>query len=275
MNDKKEVKLINKVKRLLKRFSCPRWLHYFGPKTYEFYQHITALLLKEVFKLSFRRVSNLLNMLGLVVPSYSALCKMRKRISLSIWEGILSITTSFSSYIVAIDSTGLSRTNPSWHYINRINSKNPVKSYVKLSCFFDTRRKKFLALRIRARPRHDSKDVHYLLKQRRNMKKLVGDTSYDAEWIHELCDKLNITTVIKPRKNVRRGYYRRKQKEHYSEKTYHRRSMIESGFGSLKRKYGSYLLARAITSQRAEIYCRAIAHNIGLRYYRFSTAPLN
>ena len=266
MNDKKEVKLINKVKRLLKRLKCPRYLHYFGPKTYEFYQHITALLLKEVFKLSFRRVSNLLNMLGLVVPSYSALCKMRKRISLSIWEGILSITTSFSSYIVAIDSTGLSRTNPSWHYINRINSKNPVKSYVKLSCFFDTRRKKFLALRIRSKPRHDSKDVDYLLKQRRNMKKLVGDTAYDAEWIHELCSKLDIVSVIKPRKNVKRGYYRRKQKENYKDKTYHRRSMIESGFGSLKRKYGSHLLARAITSQRAEVYCRAIAHNIGLRH---------
>ena len=261
------MRLINKVKRLLRRLGCPRWLHHFGPKTYEFYQHITALLLKEAFRLSFRRVSRLLNMLNLTVPSYSALCKIRKRISLSIWKKVLHITTNFSSYIVAIDSTGLNRTNPSWHYIKRINSKNPVKSYVKISCFFDTRRKKFLALRIRSKPRHDSKDVHYLLKQRRNMKKLVGDTSYDAEWIHELCGKLGITTVIKPRKNVKGGYYRRKQKENYNDKTYHRRSMIESGFGSLKRKYGSYLLARAITSQRAEVYCKAIAHNIGLMYY--------
>jgi len=43
--------------------------------------------------------------------------------------------------------------------------------------------------------------------------------------------------------------------------------MIKSGFGSLKREYSSYLLARAITSQRAEVYCRAIAHNIGLMHY--------
>ena len=167
--------------------------------------------------------------------------------------------------MVAIDSTGLSRTNPSWHYIKRIDRKEPIKSYIKLSSFFDTKRKKFLALRIRARPRHDTKDVAYLLKQRSNMQKLLGDSAYDAEWVHEKAHELGIVTVMKPKKNVKRGFYRKKQMKNYSERTYHRRSMIESGFGSLKRKYGSCVLARAISAQRAEIYCRAIAHNLNLR----------
>ena len=261
---KKEDKLVNKIKRLLKKLNCPRWLHHYGPKKYEFHQHIVALLLKECFKLSFRRVSKLLNLLGIHVPTYSALCKIRKRIPFWMWKNLLQLTVTFNSYLVAIDSTGLSRTNPSFHYIKRIDRKKPVKSYIKLSSFFDTRRKKFLALRIRARPRHDTQDVKYLLKQRNNMKKLLGDTSYDAEWIHELTHKSGIVTVMKPKKNAKRGFYRKKQMKHYSERTYHRRSMIESGFGSLKRKYGSYVLARAISAQRAEIYCRAIAHNLDL-----------
>lgn len=244
--------------------NCPRWLHHFGPKKYEFYQHVIALLLKECFKLSFRRVSKLLNMLGIQVPSYSALCKMRKRIPFWMWKNILQITVNFNSYLVGVDSTGLSRTNPSWYYIKRINSEKPVKGYVKLSAFFDTRKKKFLALRIRSKPRHDTKDVMYLLKQRSEMKKLLGDTAYDAEWIHEKAHELGIITVMKPKKNAKKGFYRKKQMKNYSERTYHRRSMIESGFGSLKRKYGSYVLARAISSQRAEIYCRAIAHNLNL-----------
>ena len=244
--------------------NCPRWLHHYGPKKYEFYQHIIALLLKECFKLSFRRVSKLLNMLGIQVPTYSALCKIRKRIPFWMWKRFLGLTVNFNSYLVAVDSTGLSRTNPSFHYIKRIDRKKPVKNYLKLSCFFDTRKKKFLTLRIRARPRHDTQDVKYLLKQRSNMEKLLGDTSYDAEWIHEYMYERGIITVIKPRKNVKRGFYRKKQMKHYSERIYHRRSMIESGFGSLKRKYGSYVLARAISSQRAEIYCRAIAHNLNL-----------
>ena len=264
MNGKREVKLLNKIKRLLKRMNCPRWLHHYGPKKYEFYQHVVALLLKECFKLSFRRVSKLLNMLGVKVPTYSALCKIRKRIPLWMWKKILQLTVNFNSYLVAVDSTGLSRTNPSFHYIKRIDRKKPIKRYIKLSSFFDTRRKKFLALRVRARPRHDIKDVNYLLKQRSNIKKLLGDSSYDAESLHERAHELGIITVIKPRKNVKRGQYRKKQMKHYSERTYHRRSMIESGFGSLKRKYGSYVLARAISAQRAEIYCRAIAHNLNL-----------
>ena len=98
------------------------------------------------------------------------------------------------------------------------------------------------------------------------MRKLLGDTAYDAETLHELAYNLGIITVVKHRKNVKKGYYRKKQKKHYSERTYHRRSMIESGFGSLKRKYGSSCLARIITTQRAEIYYRAIAHNLNLRY---------
>lgn len=265
MNEKREVKLLNKIKHLLKRMNCPRWLHHYGPKKYEFYQHVVALLLKECFKLSFRRVSKLLNMLGIYVPSYSALCKMRKRIPFWMWKTLLGLTVNFNSYLVAVDSTGFSRTNPSWHYVKRIDSKKPVKSYVKLSSFFDTRKKKFLALRVRSKPRHDTKDVAYLLKQRSSMKKLLGDSAYDAEWIHEKVYELGIVTVMKPKKNAKRGFYRKKQMKHYSERTYHRRSMIESGFGSLKRKYGSYVLARAISSQRAEIYCRAIAHNLNLR----------
>ena len=262
----KEAKLVNKIKLFLKRLGIERWLHHYGPKKYEFYQHAIALLLKEAFKLSFRRTAKLLNQLGIEVPTYSALCRMRRRVPLWLWNKLLGITCNFDSNLVAVDSTGFSRTNPSWHYVKRIDRKKPVNRYIKLSSLFDTRRKKFIALRIRARPRHDIKDVPYLLKKRSNMKKLLGDSAYDAESLHELADELGIITVIKPRKNVKRGYYRKKQMKNYSERTYHRRSMIESGYGSLKRKYGSYVLARAISTQRAEIYCRAIAHNLNIRY---------
>ena len=261
---KKEVRLVNKIKRLLRRANIPRWLHHFGPKKYEFYNHATALLLKEVFKLSFRRVSKLLEMLGFNVPSYSALCKMRKRIPLVLWNKILQMTAKFNSNLVAVDSTGFNRTNPSFHYIKRIDRK--VMRYIKLSSFLDTRRKKFIALRIRAKPRHDVMDIKHLLNQRINMKKLIGDSAYDAESIHELAHENGIITVIKPKKNVRRGHYRKKQLKNYSERTYHRRSMIESGFSSLKRKYGSSISAKEISTQRAEIYCKVISYNLNLKF---------
>ena len=52
--------------------------------------------------------------------------------------------------------------------------------------------------------------------------------------------------------------------KNYSDEEYHQRSVIESGFGSLKRKYGGYVLGKRIESIRAEIYCKAISHNLGL-----------
>jgi transposase len=50
----------------------------------------------------------------------------------------------------------------------------------------------------------------------------------------------------------------------YSEEEYHQRSLIEAGFGSLKRKYGGYVLAKKDRAVKAEIYCKAIAHNMNL-----------
>ena len=120
---KKEERLIKKVKRLLKRLKCPRYMHHFGPKIYEFYEHITALLIKEICRLSFRRASNILALLGVNTPSYSALCKSRKRIPFVLWNSLLQLTANFNSDLIAVDSTGFSRTNPSWHYVKRINAE--------------------------------------------------------------------------------------------------------------------------------------------------------
>lgn len=136
-------------------------------------------------------------MLGQKVPTFSALCKSRK----------------------------ISRTNPSYHYIKRIDRKKPVKSYAKQSTLSDVKQMTFVAIRIRSKPRHDIKDKKYLLFWADIQTTLLGDTAYD------------------------------------SEKEYHQRSLIESGFGSLKRKYGGYAYAIDWKAIRNEAYLKAIAHN--------------
>jgi len=269
----KEVKLVKKLKRLLRHIGCPRWLHHFGPKKYEAYQHILVLLLMQICpSLSLRRACKLLNNLGFSVPTYSAVCKLRQRLPFQIWEKILKVSAGVEHEKVAIDSTGFSRTHPSYHYIKRICRRKAIKRYAKLSALFDIKSKKFIALRIRNKARHDSKDAKYLLKKA-TLKRLYGDTAYDAEWLHEYCFGRKIQTFIKPRKNVKRGFYRKKQMKKYSEKEYHQRSLMESGFGSLKRKHGGFVSGKNIKSMKTEIYCKAIAHNLSLRK-RFSTEPI-
>jgi len=261
---KKQEKLTKKINRLMKMMGCPRWLHHFGPKKYKFKQHIFALLMKEVLRASFRRCEEILRGLGFKIPTFSALCKSRKRIPIQLWNSFLKLTAGLNHKIVAVDSTGFSRTNPSFHYIKRISCKKPVKRYAKLSAFFDLPTRKFTTLRIRVRPRHDIKDINYLLKMSSPKEKLFGDSAYDAESLHEKCFELKVQTIIKPRKNVKKGFYRRKQMKGYSDKEYHQRSLIESGFGSLKRKYGGSVYGKTWKSVRTEIYLKAIAHNLNL-----------
>lgn len=258
---KKENKLINKVKHLLKKLNCGRYLHHFGPKKYKFVEHVVALLLKESNKLSFRRVVFLFDLFEMKVPTYSALCKMRKRIPSWIWEKLVQLTSG-EAQEVAIDSTGFSKTNPSFHYVKRINTIKPVKSFAKFSTLFDIRKKKFCGIVVGEKRRHDIMDFKPLMKIK--IKKLYGDSAYDAEWLHEYCFDYGIQTIIKPKKNIRRGFYRRKQMKHYSDEEYHQRSLIESGFSALKRKYGGNVSAKLVRNVKAELYCKAIAYNISL-----------
>lgn len=259
----KELKIVKKIDGLLKQLNSREYLHQFGPKKFKFKQHLLALLLKETCKLSFRRVCSLFEMFNLAVPSYSALCKSRKRVPLWIWQKLLKITSGLKYKQVAIDGTGFSRTNPSHHYLKRIDGKS-VKRYAKLSALFDIQTKKFCSIRVRTKPRHDMKDDMYLLKRTEIQETLFGDTGYDAKWLRNLCHQKGIETQIKPRKNMNKRNLRKIIRRGYSEEKYHQRSLIESGFGSLKRKYGGSVSGKGVASIRPEIYCKAIAYNIGL-----------
>src|SRR3989344_1119493 len=261
---KKEERLSRKIKRLLRQLGTPRFLHHFGPKKFQLWQHILAFVVMAMCRLSLRRVEKFLAMVGFKVPTFSALCKSRKRISPTLFRRIMALTAGYPHYCVAIDSTGISRTNPSHHYIKRIDRKEPVKSYVKQSSLFDVDKRTFVALRVRSKPRHDIKDARYLMKRVDVQTTLLGDTAYDAEWLHEYCFDNNIQTQIKPRKNVRKGFYRRKQMKNYYEEEYHQRSLIEAGQGAVKRKYGGFTLAKGIEVIRLEAYCKAICFNFRL-----------
>jgi hypothetical protein len=202
-------KLVKKIELLLKQLNCREYLHQFGPKKFKTIQHLFALLFMQIAKLSFRRASELLVLMNFEVPSYSALCKSRARIPIQLWNSALKITSGLSSLNVAIDSTGISRTNPSHYFVKRINMEKPMKSYVKLSAFFCIENRKFLALRVRARPRHDVKDFDYLFKQNHNFQKLFGDSAYDSEKIHEKLYWSGIHAIIKPKKESRKDFSER------------------------------------------------------------------
>lgn len=261
---KKECKLVKKLESLLKQLNCRSYLHHFGPKKYQLKHHLCALILMEAFQLSLRRVEKLLEMFGIKCPTYSALCKRRKKIPKIILNKLILITSGLQHENVAIDGTGFARTNPSQHYIKRIDAKNPVKNFAKFSMLYDVDSHKAIAVHVNQHRTHDMKDAKPLLRYYCRMQCLLADKAYDAEWLHQYCYERKIQTIIPKKVNVHRGFYRSKQMKNYSDEKYHQRSNIESGFSAIKRKYGGSVSGKKLSSLRAELSCKAIAHNLEL-----------
>jgi len=255
----KENKLVKKVKRLLRRLGCPRWLHHFGPKTYEFYEHLCALLIRFFCRLSYRRVKQLCDLLGRRCPSKSALQYTAKKLSASFWQKVLQ-TTSSAPHLIAIDSTGLSRTNPSYHYLRRIDGKLP-KVPVKLSVAFDTRKKKYCAAKIRVLPAHDIKDAPQLLTQSRP-KIVVADKAYSSEALYRHAAALGTLLMVPQKKNARHGLWRVTMQRQFRLRTYNRRQIVEASNSSLKRKFGSSVSSKTVRTIRTEVYGRLACHNL-------------
>ena len=96
---------------------------------------------------------------------------------------------------------------------------------------------------MRSKKAHDIKDTKYLLN-RLNSKpnKLVADKGYDAEWVHEFCNKKGIKVCIPIREWGKPRFgnlgLRMKSARRFNKRIYHRREMVESVFSALKRKFG-------------------------------------
>jgi len=258
---KKQVKLVKKVKCLLRRLRCPRFLHKFGPKTYELYEYLVPLLIRHFCKgMSYRRIVKLLDLFGFDCPSKSTLQYNAKKIPSWLWDKVLKFTSGSKHHIVALDATGFSMRNPSYHYLKRIDGKNP-KIYTKLNCSLDTKTKKFISAKIRIKPRHDVVDAKYLIKQSES-NIIVADKGYNSEKLYELASNNNILFMSPEKKKTKRGFFRNKMKKQFRIKTYNRRQVIESQFGGVKRKSGSSVNSKSAKSIRADIYCKLICHNL-------------
>jgi hypothetical protein len=270
----KEVELVKKVKRLLGRLKCPRWLHHFGPKTYEFYEHLIALLIRHYCKkISYRRVVRLFELFGMRCPSKSALQYTAKKMPKWIWDKALKETSGDEPYIAALDSTGLSRTNPSYHYLKRIDGKIP-KIPIKLSVAFNTKKKKFCAANIRVLPAHDIRDAPQLMK-RVKAKIIVCDKAYNAEKLYRLADQQGTVLMSPDKKNAKKGFFRKKMKKLFRKRTYNRRSLVEGGFSSIKRKFGHSVSSKRVKTIRADVYGMLLCHNLFQRLLlTFRTEPV-
>lgn len=261
---KKEERLINKVKRLLRCIGCPRWLHHHGPKKFFSWQLILGLLIKEVFRLSYRRAMKFLSEFYGINLHWTTLQKFRKRIPLSLWRKLLAYTVKDPIKIAAIDGTSLQRSNPSAHYLKRIDRETNIAVPIYLNAMVDVVRRKFVAVRHHMKKHGEVPDVKYLVKQSINdIELIIMDKLYDSEKLHRYLRDLGIFSIVPVKKNWARGQLRKQLKECFDYALYWQRNLIESLFSALKRLFGANLRSFSARTQRAEIYMRLIAYNLG------------
>jgi len=248
----KEEKLVDKIKHLLSSIGCPRWLHHYGPKKYELVHRIVALIVKQECKLSYRWVSRLFHSLGLKCPCYSALWHCMNRMPLKLWQRLLVAIHNSHSYIVAVDGTGMSRPLPGSYYYKRIDKPYPIDIPLKLSIAVDTKTRKIVALRLRVKKAHDMKDAEYLLK-RCSTEWVVADKGYDAEKLHQYCNRLGIKCCIpirnKGKPKFKKYTLRRKNQKNLRPKRYHRREIVEAIIKAIKQKFGPSVSSIKISAQ--------------------------
>ena len=267
---KKKNKLINKVKRLLRRVGCPRWLHHFGPKKFVSWQLILGLLIKEVFRLSYRRAMRFLDEFYNIKPHWTTLQKFRKRMPLSIWQKLLAHTVEYPIDIAAIDGTSLQRSNPSAHYLKRIDRDGKNQVPIFFNAMVDVVRRKFIAVRHHAKRAGEVPDVRYLVDQcKQEIELVLMDKAYDSEKLHRYLRDQGIFSVAPVKKNWARGQLRKQLKDCFDYGLYWQRNLVECLFSALKRLFGNNLRSLSAKTQRAELYMRLIAYNLGAILFDF------
>lgn len=261
---KKEERLVNKIKRLIRQANLPRYLHRFGPKKFLLWQLCLGLLIKEVFRLSYRRAMKFLEEFYGIKLHWTTLQKFRKRVPLAIWQTLLKCTIGNSISVAAIDGTSLQRSNPSMHYLKRIDREKKISVPVYINIMIDVIRRKFVAIRHHAAKAGEVRDVRYLIEQSmQEIELVVMDKAYDSEKLHRYLREQGIFSVAPVKKNWAKGQYRKQLKDCFDYCLYWQRNLIESLFSALKRLFGNHLRGLTARTQRAEIYMRLIAYNLG------------
>jgi len=261
---KKEERLVNKLKRLLRKIGCPRWLNHLGSKKFFAWQLFLGLLIKEVFRLSYRRATKFINEFYGIDMHWTTLQKFRKRMPLSIWQKLLAATVDQPVEVAAIDGTSLQRTNPSQHYLKRIDRTDNISVPIYLNAMIDVVQRKFIAIRHHSKRSGEVSDVPYLIDQcKQEIELVLMDKAYDSEKLHRYLRGIGIFSVAPVKKNWAKGQLRKQLKDCFDYCLYWQRNLIECMFSALKRLFGNHLRGLTARTQRAEIYMRLIAYNLG------------
>lgn len=273
---KKENRLDRKIFRLFKVAGHPRWIHHMGPKKFQTWILCLGLVIKQVYQLSYRRAMKFLDEYYRIKLHWTTLQKAAKRLPRALWQSLLAATVTWNNvYLAAADGTGFSRTGASNYYLKRIDRIEPVNRSIQAITMIDVEKRKFLSGVFYAKSYGEAKRIPTLHKQSDvTPEVLLLDKGFDAEWLHKWLKEHGTFSVAPVRKNCRRGRHRKLMRDCMDWCLYWQRNIVESLFSALKRLFGDTVKSQKSPMINAEMFCRLIAYNLGLRLKLFLQSPL-
>ena len=226
-----------------------------------------------------------------ILPGHSVIHRGMKKLSIKYIRKVMNRVTRFlrrKGMNIAVDSTGFRTSNSSTWYDIRIKRKNKRKDCIKLHISMDIDTGIIHWFTMTPWNRHDSKEFENLIKHLPQLGATFGDKAYSSRRNYQLvvskngtpflCFKDNATNKAKG-KPAWTVYIRRykKDKETWLS-VYHFRSIVESVFSSIKKRWGNFLNSKKKWMQKKEMALKVLVYNLKqvlmIRYARERGIPL-
>ena len=270
--ENKYKKLIVRARGKIRASRIPRTLSKKNNNVFSNEKHIIMYLLMQVENKNYREMPDFLELVNRwlklpKIPHYTTINKFVLRAKPWWFEKLIAeIVKDCKSEIAAIDGTGFSLTRGSRYY-GKIAGER--REFLQCNACCETKYKLITSVRVRRKRRNENVDVNRLMRKTSkqiSIKVYLGDKLYDSEKNHERARGYN-ARFIAPLKNdvpVHRtnGRFRKKLRREFPEKLYHKRSLIESSFSAIKRKYGGVIYSRKFRSQKIELLTKVLAYDL-------------
>ena len=210
-----------------------------------------------------------------VTPGHSVIHRGMTRLSITYIRKVMNLVIRFlrrRKMTIAVDSTGFSTHQSSAWYDLRIERQGSRRDCIKLHISVDVHTGVVHSFTTTRWNRHDSREFERLIKHLPDLDKVLGDTAYCSRTNCQLVADKHGTPYLHFRVNAAgrpRGRlawivsFRACKRDPNGWLTvYHMRSIVESVFSSMKRRWGSFLQSRKRWMQKRELALKVFAYDV-------------
>lgn len=209
------------------------------------------------------------------LPGHSVIHRGMDRLSMPYIRRVLRKTVwrlRRAGMNVAVDATGFSITNRSMWFDIRIRKKNSRGECIKLHIAVDVDTGVIHSFSITGWRGGDSTEFPRLMKELPDLGRVLGDGAYSSHANLRLVAEKGGVPYIKFKKHaVSKAYsspaWKKSHRQFLADQegwmdAYHRRSIVEAVFSSIKRTWGSTLRSRKYWNQLRELALKVLAYDV-------------